>query len=154
MNMLRHIFSVKLVIVFALVAFLGAVLDHPDARALTKCPCTFIALYNASIFQAKSIGLTNKVDRCVESSGLLELDGGEQSVSPCFTIMVMVDQNFYPPCNGVCCQYIYECSGDESYDWGNSLITLSPGEAKACRAELSAIAKFSGFHRPCPTPIP
>jgi hypothetical protein len=60
MNMLTHIFSFKLVLAFALVAFLGAVPKSADARRkLVTCPCPFATLYAVSIGQAKSLGQTN-----------------------------------------------------------------------------------------------
>ena len=145
-NMLRHIFSFKLVIFFALVAFLGAVLDPPDARALTKCPCPFTLMYKASIAQAKGVGLTNKVDICFENSNLLSVEGGDSMSGPCFTGMGIFDLTTTPVC-----EYLYDCSGaGEGYSWGADIF-LSPLEVKACRYELKAIAKLSGV-LPCQQP--
>ena len=143
--MLRHIFSFKLVIFFALVAFLGAVLDPPDARALTKCPCPFTLMYKASIAQAKGVGLTNKVDICFENSNLLSVEGGDSMSGPCFTGMGIFDLTTTPRCD-----YLYICNATPGYEnepFG-SFLFLSPGEVKACRAELKAIAKLSGV-LPC-----
>ena len=144
--MLRHIFSFKLVIVFALVAFLGALPKVPDALALVTCPCPYTTLYKVSIAQAKSIGFTNKVDVCFEGSDFLSVEGG--NFNPCFTGMGIFDLTTTPVC-----EYLYDCSGaGEGYSWGADIF-LSPLEVKACRYELKAIAKLSGV-LPCQPPPP
>ena len=146
--MLRHIFSFKLVIVFALVAFLGALPKVPDALALVTCPCPFILMYKASIAQAKGVGETNKVDVCFEDSGFLSVEGGVIQSGSCFTGMGIFDLTTTPVC-----EYLYDCSGaGEGYSWGADIF-LSPLEVKACRYELKAIAKLSGV-LPCQPPPP
>src|SRR3972149_10831400 len=112
MNMLRHIFSFKLVIVFALVGFIGVVRgEHRNLefRFPVPCPCPFTLLYKASIAQASSIGLPNKVDLCIEFPGEeLQLRGGSID-GPCLTVMVIfLDDQV--------CDYHFDCQGGYAYD--------------------------------------
>jgi hypothetical protein len=151
MNTLRHIFSFKLVVVFALVAFLGAVPKAADARL--SCPCPFATLYKASVKQAKSLGETNKVDVCFKDSDQFRIEGGALPPENCFTGMGIFNLTSTPVCDYlyVCDRgsdpgYAYEVIGEEPFG-----IHITPTEMKACRAELLTIAWLSGL-LPCQTP--
>ena len=148
MNMLRHIFSFKLVIVFALVAFLGALPKVPDALALVTCPCPYTLIYKASVAYAHSVGFTNKVQRCFDLTDVLTVEG---SNGPCGTFM-SIDLLTSTPF----CTFLFGCGPVEPdpgyiFTVTNATITLTPREVRACRAELLAIAKLSGV-LPCQQP--
>ena len=151
MNMLRHIFSFKLVVVCALVALLGAVPKLADARRIrSKCPCRFATLYETSIAQAKTFGLTNKVDVCFKDSDQFSLEGGEAiDPDPCFAGMGVFDLTTTPVCD-----YLYVCengSNEALYAYFVDEVPLSPKEVEACRAELELIAWLGGLF-PCQAP--
>src|SRR3972149_2613325 len=130
-NMLRHIFSFKLVIVFALVAFLGALPKVPDALALVTCPCPFSLMYKASIAQAKGVGETNKVDVCFEDSGFLSVEGGVIQSGSCFPGMGIFDLTSSNPV----CDYLSLCQTSPGYATEpiNDNPELTELEVKACR---------------------
>ena len=129
MNMPRYIFSYTLVIIFSLAAFLSLVPKPADADKPT-CPCPFARLYNASINQAESLGLTNEVETCFEDSNGLFLQGDN---SPCVTGMQVNPIVPYCAYYYICAPYYYYYNGDTIY--------LSPEEVNACRFELELIAR-------------
>jgi hypothetical protein len=148
MNMLRHIFSFKFIIVFALIAFLGAVPKPADA--MVKCPCPFAALYKASIAQAKGFGLSNKVDGCFKSDDLFALFGSTSiEGNTCDTGMAVPSQGSTAECS-----YQFECrtgSGSGIYSYTKRSLSISGEEEEACRFVLKSLAWISGV-LPCETP--
>ena len=148
MNMLRHIFSFKLVIVFVLLTFLGAVPGPAGAFNRAKCPCPFTLLYKTSLVQANRLGLDNKVDTCFESSDSLRLHHEDD----CFTDLGIFDLD-EPPTT---CVYVLQCPREPDsilgYSYTSDLLPVSPEEVEACRAELKTIAWLSGI-LPCTGPM-
>lgn len=142
MSIFRPIFTIKVVVVLALVAFLSTVPKPADARIRVKCPCTFAIVYAASIAQAKNLGLSNKVEVCLEGSNELDLNGSQ---SPCSTGMALLGLVSISPS----CAYDISCAAP-SYDYEGVAEDLSPEEVNACRRELKAIAKVSRV--PCVVP--
>lgn len=144
--MLRHIFSLKLVVLFALVAFLGSVSKPADARHRVKYPCPFTVLYATSKTQARLLGYTNNVESCnILPDGGIELF---TELTTCSNHMFVADLETDPVCG-----YNIGCESDPGYLFKNTELlsgpsapVLTPEEVKACRAELKTIALLSGIH--------
>ena len=139
MNISRYIFSFKLVIVFALVTFLGAVPKPADAGHRVKCPCSFTKVYAASVAQARALGVSNKAETCQEGEAVKQLMG--ESSPGCVTVMVTVLDS---PEGG--CAYSFGCEIVEVgfYLYNSQFVELTQKEVTACRSELNFIAWLSG----------
>lgn len=140
MNDIRFIFGVKLVIVFALAALFLASLKVQSGQAKSQCPCPVDSLYEASVAQAESLGLSNTVEFCLEDVNEYRVVGEQQQ--PCFTDFAIVDLTTQPRCG-----YVFGCTSDfapdYSYNFGSQFI--SPEEVKACRTVMKSIARRNGI---------
>jgi hypothetical protein len=131
MNMLRHIFSFKLVIVFSLVVFLSPVPKPADAR-IVECPCKYTEVYNASLAQARALGLNNEVNICNDYPGEnLELNA---YFFDCATSMTLVR-------GSMICNYQLLCFDQYEFSLQPGVHQLSPEEIGACEQELRLIAR-------------
>jgi hypothetical protein len=144
MSKLRHIFSFKLVLVFAVVTFLGAAPKPADAGGRAKCPCLFAASYASTTLQDKIYNFHNRIQECVRLDGNVAALQGQTPNPPdttCFVRFLAVPPGTIGDSNA--CAWSIFCSGGvDQYEYVGQSTDLTDDQLAACQKDLTVIAKL------------